>query len=195
MKPKILLLLLSMLVVPLVAHAQEAERPSLSGTWLINQEESETMREKIGEMLQQQDLNPRARSRWERVQTRGRMSLQNQPFGRLKIDHAEPRVAIEYRSGRLRELYTDGRELEPDEAVGETAVTVTWQGPRLIVDAETVRGRVTEFWDLSDDGERLFVTTQAEMGERFEGPVTFRRVYDREPAPAESESTESEDTG
>lgn len=173
--------LLTSLVLPSIASAQQSPGPDLSGTWVINEIMSESMREKVRELMNEEITNPRTRARWDRVQARERTGMQSAPFARLEIAHEEPSVAIRYGGGRTRDLFTDGRELEPDPEYGVEALTVAWEGARLIVDSDTTRGRVTEFWELSDDGKRLFVTTTAEMGERLSGPVTFRRVYDLEP--------------
>lgn len=187
-------ILLALFVLPFAAGAQEAPRPDLSGTWVINEALSESMREKVREMMTEEITNPRAQARWDRVQARERMGMQSAPFARLEIAHEEPLVAVQYSGGRSRELFTDGRELEPEAEYGQEAVTVAWEGARLIVDADTARGRVTEFWELSDDGKRLFVTTQAEMGERLSGPVSFRRVYDLAP-PEQEQAPEASENG
>jgi hypothetical protein len=195
MRLKTTIALAGLLTFPLTLPAQEADRPDLSGNWTLNEPMSETMREKMTELMEEELANPRARARWDRTRTRERARLSSAPFAGLSIEHEEPRVAIEYSGGRVRELFTDGRELEPDPQFGVEGLTVSWEGARLIVDAETARGRMTEFWEISEDGQRLFVTTSVEMPQRFEDPVSFRRTYDRQAKTAEEAAAAEAEAG
>ncbi len=185
-----LLLALPLLFLPGDSFAQEV--PDLSGTWVLDEANSETPREKARERALERSDNPRARQRWERAETRERESMESAPFARLTLTQDEEVVNVQYRDGRSRSIHTDGRELEPDQTRGIVGGRARWEGPRLVVENDTPRGQRIEQWELSDDGKRLFVISEIQAGEPF-GNISYRRIYDREPSRHPAVDTSGQD--
>jgi hypothetical protein len=182
------LLVLSLLVLPADSFADGV--PDLSGTWRLDLENSETLREKARDSALAQSTNPRAQQRWERSETRERQTLEQAPFSLLTLTQEDGLVEIRHRDGRVRSIYTDGRELEPEQAFGIQRSTASWQERRLVIENETPRGSRTELWELSEDRQHLFVTTDVDAGEPY-GRLSFRRVYDLEPSAPEAPAEEA----
>ncbi len=190
-------LLASLTLLAPVALAETAEAPGLSGTWLLNEPQSETLREVMREAMVAQSDNPRMRERMERAAMRERASLRVGAFSKLVVEASEEVVSVRYNNGQTRELYTDGRELPAFEGYGIRASTAGWVNGLLVVENESMRGNRVETWTPSDNGQRLFVVTEVDGGERY-GEISFRRIYDREPeaptGPTVEESPDGDDS-
>ena len=104
---------------------------------------------------------------------------------RLAIAQDDPQVSITYSTDLTRTLYTDGRNVETKDARGEVKTTSKWKKTKLVVEAKSDLGKVTENYELEEGGNRLFVDVKVKP----EGEMpsfTFRRTYN--PAdPAEAE--------
>lgn len=78
---------------------------------------------------------------------------------------------------RTRVLVTDGKKTW-DESVPGESVRSRWQDGDLVVEVAPKKGpKRTETWQLSSDGQRLFVTVTPKG--RGAPLIALRRVYDR----------------
>jgi len=94
--------------------------------------------------------------------------------------HQDPELVIGFADGSNRTIYTDGREVSEDLAVGVFESQTKWKGSSQVVfKSETPNGaEITEIYELGETGDLLFVTTKME-GEGRRPDVSFKRVYDR----------------
>ena len=184
--------LFALQTLTLIAAAPTAaiEAPDLSGSWQLNAELSETLREKAREKMSSSGTDPRAQLRRERMAARERGTLASAPFSRLDVSSSPELVEIRYRDGSLRSVHTDGRELGDDPARGVQGASAAWLEGSLVIESRTARGLRVERWRLSDDGARLFVSMELDAGERL-GQIEFTRVYDRQPEEPAAEPSES----
>jgi hypothetical protein len=195
-----------LLVGNLAARAVEKanERPDFTGTWQLNNEESDDLREKMLEARQGRGNGsggsrggggfggppagrggmggPRGRFGGRGGGDRGDMGappLMREALERLVISHSDPEITISYGDGRLLVLYTDGRKIERESPFGEVLVFKTkWKEDRIVVKRRSEgRPEVTEIYELSPERERLFVTLEFEPP-RGGGQITLRRVYE-----------------
>jgi hypothetical protein len=92
-------------------------------------------------------------------------------------------AAAEGREQRV--LHTDGRKRsEEQEGVGKITTQAQWKDGALEVVTKGPKGRTkTEIFEMTHDRKRLYVLVTLEGYGRMP-TVTFRRVYDPEPAPA-----------
>jgi hypothetical protein len=82
-----------------------------------------------------------------------------------------------------RTIYTDGRPSEQRFGLGDNGEgQAQWSDKKFTVETRTKRGpKLTETYELSPNGERLYVMVKIET-ESWPRPLLIRRVYDREPA-------------
>lgn len=190
-------LLALLLAAPIAVQAQDGapEVPDFSGDWVIDVDQSETMGEKMRDAMLNENSNPRAQARWGRYTDRSRGRMLSAGFSRLTIEQEEDRIRIRYHGGRDRTLLTNGPESEPETAYNIDKVEARWEGAKLAVDMESAGGGSSELWELSVDGQTLFVTTHVEGGERLPGGITFQRVYysDLQPTSAPQADPEEND--
>lgn len=96
----------------------------------------------------------------------------------LEIIHQEPELTIGFGDGASRTVFTDGRKMEESSEVGVFEGKGKWKGSSLVFNYESLRGKVTETYELNPAGDLLTVTTKMEGDGRRPG-VTFARIYDR----------------
>jgi len=170
-----------------------AERPDFSGSWKLNEELSENPRDKMMEQMKNRGpaggLPPGggdSRRGGEGMGSGGRDGMQerfkamNERIQSIEIAHQDPQLDLRFADGRERTIYTDGRAIEDDFEGGIFEAKGKWKGgSRVVVKAEsTYGGKITETYELSEDGQQLYVTTKME-GDGRRPSITFRRVYDK----------------
>jgi hypothetical protein len=88
--------------------------------------------------------------------------------------------------GTIRQvLHTDGRKMSEEKpGVGTVKTQAQWKDGALEVVTQLPKGRTkTEIYEMTHDRKRLYVLVTLEGFGKMP-TVTFRRVYDPEPAPA-----------
>ncbi|UCC74692.1 MAG: hypothetical protein JSV86_09120 [Gemmatimonadota bacterium] len=177
------LMLLALQVLP--ASAVQVDRPNLSGSWVLNEEESDNPREQMrpasGSGMQgrqgggMRGRPPGGDPRGDREQMR---RLMEGPHA-FKILQDDSTVTIVTEDGMRLVLFPDGQEREDlVEGLGATKLTADWQGGKLVVARKSDSGpEATQSYELSDDGGQLVVRVRIEHPQ-MPRPIEFRRVYD-----------------
>jgi hypothetical protein len=173
---KLALPLLILFLVGALTGFGYAQKPDLSGIWIIDGDKSDDLAQRVreGAGSTQQITRSRARQIVERMQqlARGADELEiEQTPDDFKIFDLEDNVRIYYLDGKKRVRETPwGEKLQ---------VVAAWNQDELIV--ETVGkdlGKFREVYTL--DGEQLVFVLQLEH-EDFEQTVVSRKVYNRKP--------------
>lgn len=148
--------------------------PDLSGTWLLNPEESEIFEDRFGPTERRGDaFSPEERERMRRQVEAGILA-----FRAFRIDQTDSTIALLAAEGTNRVYYPDGRELERRiEGLGKVTVKARWSRGRLQVTRTMADGiEIEETYELSEDAERLHIRFRVRGGARS---LDFRRVYER----------------
>lgn len=163
-------------------------KPSLSGTWTLNKSLSDDPRQKMQDAMGNSGGEGEGGGGgWQGRRGGGgghgggMMGEMNQ----LTITQSGAAVKIVGASGRLLTQTSDNASPDSRPSNGQdmdngphfSPPVAQWQGNQLVSVMEGRRGKTTRTYELSSDGTQLFVTTKIE-NERFNGPVTFRQVYD-----------------
>lgn len=151
-----------------------ANPPNLSGTWLLNPEESET----FADRFDPRDRRGETVSLEERERMRRQVEAGILAFRAFRIDQTDSTVALLAAEGTNRVYYPDGRELQRRiDGLGNVTVKARWSRGRLQVRSTMVDGiEIEETYELSDDAERLLVRFRVRGAARS---FDFRRVYER----------------
>ncbi len=183
--------------VLLASASLAAEQPDFSGTWKLNQELSENPRDKMGEGMSKGrggrgggmggggtggGMRGGGGDRGEgREGMQERFREHEQRIRQFTIVHEDPSLRFEYGDGAENVFFTDGRMTEDLEA-GLLEATASWKkGQRIEIERLSPQGgTITEKYELSEDGSRLFVKTKRQGDGRMP-KLTFQRVYDRVP--------------
>lgn len=199
--PRIAIVAIYLLFMPFLALAAEAEeRPDFSGTWLLNEELSDDLEEKLAEMRSQAGRGGGARGggrgrggrgggRGGGEDGQGRAAAIQRGAERLTITQQESSMSITDGSDRQRTVTLDGEPTAvPTPRGDEIEISAEWKrGDRLEwTIARPERPEVTELYELIAEGERLYVTVNFEGGDRRPA-LKFRRVYEREEEPVSAE--------
>ena len=114
-----------------------------------------------------------------RQEMQERMRALEESFQVLEIQHQEPELHIRYGEQREETVYTDGRTFDRVIGRGELAeATAKWKGDeRIVVKAESERGKVTEIWEWVPDAGQLWLTVKVSGSGRIPG-FEYRRIYD-----------------
>lgn len=152
--------------------------PDLSGTWILNFEESEDPR---AQMQRDRPPPPGARpGAPPRVNPQGmrtpmRAILQGQLA--FKLVQADSTVTFAAVEGTELVCYTDGRwEEQSVEGLGDVRVRARWKGKKLVLDRELEYDlKISQTYELASDGRQLYVKVKVSGGPRT---IEFRRVYD-----------------
>ena len=164
-----------------------ADRPDFSGTWQLDEELSEGPRtRKAGQRGGGRGMEGRSGGEGGRGGQRGggdgvmreRLQSMKERIQTLEILHQDPELAIGFKDGSSRTLYTDGREMTDDLEAGTFDGEGKWKNQTQIVfkSENAMGGKITELYELDEAGATLFVTTTMESdGRRPE--INFRRVY------------------
>ncbi len=156
----------------LVASLVAGEQPNFSGTWNLNEEESDqrpVRRRRDGGGDSQSDGSRRGQRRRGSGGLRGANTL---------VITQDASTVTFVRGDHSRTLYTDGRVITREGERGSLELRAFWQDDALVVERTFDDGRqITQTYALSEDGQRLYVTIRIE-GDQLPQPVEFRRVYD-----------------
>ncbi len=160
----------------LAASLVAGEQPNFSGTWNLNEEESDqrpVRRRRGGGGDSQSDGGRRGQRR--RGSGDGSGGLRGANTFVITQDASTVTFAV---GDRSRTLYTDGRVITREGERGSLEVRAFWQDDALVVERTFDNGRqITQTYALSEDGQQLYVTIRIE-GDQLPQPVEFRRVYD-----------------
>ncbi len=189
-----------------------AERPDFSGSWQLNEERSENPRDKVMEKMgggrgrggsggmggggMRGGGGPGGRGGGSREDVQARFEARAERIKALEISHQDPELVIGFADGSNRTIYTDGRKVSEDLAVGVFESKTKWKGnSQVVFKSESPKGaEITEIYELDETGDLLFVTTRME-GEGRRPDVSFNRVYDRVTAVVPVEPDPEEATG
>lgn len=173
------------------ASATTSAKPSLAGAWALNKDQSDDPRQKFQQAMGGSGPAGSGGGTWQGGGGRGRQGGPGGPggmmaeFNQLTIAQSDASVKITGASGRLLAQTSDAApsnshasgQSGPGDAQQFSPPVAHWQGSQLVSTMESRRGKTTRTYELSSDGKQLIVTTKIE-NERFDGPVTFRQVYD-----------------
>lgn len=174
-----------------------AAKPSLAGTWTLNEKQSDDPRAKMQEAMNgnggQADsgaANPgRTGGRRGRGGAGGGMMRQ---FSQLTITQTDKGVNVNGATGALiattePQSNDQGAQDNGGGMMRMPPAEAKWQGNQLVATRDMFGGTITRTFELSPDGKQLYMTTKME-NPRFSKPVTYRLVYDA----AKSETSKSQ---
>jgi hypothetical protein len=204
-----------MAVALLVAAGQTLARAQggsvdLSGTWVLNVEESDDLQTEFRRWLQARGVGGGAApgtgagdapgGDYDAGAGAGRagggllalMQRFTENSERLTIAQSDPEATITNAAGVANMVFTDGRVVERvDEDGGKTKVKTRWKKERMIVDIDfpvrpnpaggTITPTLTMTYSLDKKG-RLELASSVGIGAAVP-PFTIERVYDREQPP------------
>ncbi len=164
------------------ASLAASDQSDLSGSWVLNLDESDDPREQFG-------------SREDRLRRRRSGSLDAEGEGprrgggrrlragrQFEITQDDGSVTFSYGSygnGLSRTLQTDGQIITRELSGGEVEIRAFWSDGDLVVERTgSEGGTFTQTYSLSDDGAQLFLTIRVEH-DRLDGPIELRLVYER----------------
>lgn len=155
------------------------EHPDITGTWIVNLEESD----KPGDQMQRQRPAgaPPGRAgggggeRRERMQIGLAVLLQNSVA--FKIEEGDSTLTLTGAEGLTRTFYPDGQERERRiEGLGIVQIKARWKGDKFVVERSLEGGaKITETFELAEGGRQLYIKLKVSGGRRT---INFRRVYD-----------------
>lgn len=191
---------------PVRASEAKPAKPDLSGTWRLNEKESDNPRDKMREGLRR---GPRGGGfggggmggrgggpmggRGDGFPGGspgmggppdgmgggpGGFERMRERFRTLTVRHKDPVLKVEYGDESDDTFYTDGRKVKREDERGWVEVQTKWKDGRVVVERDAGRGKATETLELSADRKKLIVTTKMEAGPM--GSVAIKRVYDVE---------------
>lgn len=201
---------LTLLLWPVHAASDTAERPDLSGRWTLNRAMSEDALEKMRDLAEKNRNRgggfggpPAGTGRGggaggtlgggfggsghgRRVQRAGPMATINQGIDAIEIAQTGDQLSFTYSDDRLRILLADGRKDKRASPWGDTATTARWtKKGELSVRTKGRNGKIEETYRLDPRSGRLLVDITVDS--RI-GSITFFRTYD----PASPSETEAE---
>ena len=145
----------------------------LSGTWLLNEEESDEPGPQRNGAPPHGKVSPPGGSLQPPMGAGGPMAVK-----KLTIEQLEGQVTLTDGEGRTRTLYPNGEWHMVGGEGGSLQVRATWEEGALRVEIRGHRGPLTRTYELGEDGDQLLITSRVEDGPRG-GPVEFTRVFDR----------------
>lgn len=178
----------ALVVIAIGALATEAGAstavPDLSGTWMLNEEESDDPREGLEELKKSrgQDRKSGRSGRFaQRVREKkvakakeAMAELEDRPR-QFEIEQAADAVTFVYGDNRQQTFPTDGSSVKPKDDLMKKA-TAEWVDQSLVIRGETKRGKdIEQTYTLGPDGSQLFVTMIVRTDR---GEMKNRRVYD-----------------
>lgn len=97
----------------------------------------------------------------------------------LEVEQSDSKVTIRYSDDSERILITDGKKYESESPNGDSLITTAvWKQGQLIVTIKSSeRGKITEWYKLSENGERLIVKLDLPGRGRLPA-MKLKRVYD-----------------
>jgi hypothetical protein len=172
--------------------SRDASKSKLAGTWKLNQDQSDDPHQKMQQAAGNSAGPGGNRGGYGgggrggygsggygggRQQGQGMMA----EYSQLAIDQTDTTVKVTGSSGHVLAQYA-----APDQANSKSnnnkdasaAPSAQWNGSQLTVVSQSEHGgKSTRTYQLSPDGQQLYLTTRIE-NPRFNQPVTFRFVYD-----------------
>ncbi len=190
---------------PVRARAEEKpkaaeERPKaavadLSGRWAYNTDLSDDAQEKMREAMDRRGFGGGRMGGGIRGPMMGggmgsppdagddpREAMQPifEPAEEMTISQAPSEIVMDELYGSRRTLHPNGKKLKTDN--GRAEIKSEWKDGKLQVETRSGWGRkIAETWELSATGSRLTAVYKIDGPM---GPLTLKRVYDREPAAA-----------
>jgi hypothetical protein len=179
----------AVLAPSVLAHQNGSTEPDLSGTWELNQRLSaysfETppggTRKGDGESPVSYEYSSSVAA----AQRVARMRELLDVTKKLEIFQQGRELTMNATGGTFvvltRTIYTDGQLSEQRFGHGDKGVGQgKWNENRFVIETKTERGpKVTEIYELSAGGERLYLSVKIEH-ESWTQPVYIRRVYDKQ---------------
>jgi len=164
---------------------------SLAGSWMVNPDESDDIREKIEAALQTERRPRRGRSeapepdpnqRLSQLRNMERLldSLSASP-DELEIEVASGEVQVTASgAGRVRIFYLDGEtHLRQTPNGSELETRAQWNGRELLVEQDAGDGdTIHEVYALGSDPDVLTFVFRLKL-DRLEDPIVIRTLYDR----------------
>ena len=174
-----------------LAATDESSHPDFSGSWELNEERSDDVREKLRQATRPSAAAVRQRGRpapgafgSDRQGSESDLEDMVETARIVNIRHQDPEMeisaALPGRQVHLM-LYTDGRTFDRPSGPEETVeASAHWRGGgRLVFDYTIAGGRgVKETWELVAEGTRVLVATEI-AAKSLSPAVSFQRVYDR----------------
>lgn len=163
-------------------------KPSLAGTWKLNQDASDNPREKMREAMGAPNGGAaggegrgQEGGRTGRGPGRGGMMAD---FSQLTIEQNADKVKVSGASGHelantQAENKSESNQDENNRGLNFPPAVAQWQGNQLVAKGQGFGGgTITRTFELSPDGKQLYVTTKMESP-RLNQPVTYKQVYDQ----------------
>ena len=173
------------------ARVARASQESLAGSWVVNPDESDDIREKIEAALksvvperrrgsEEPEADPNLHLSQVRNMERLLESLSAAP-DELTIDVLSREVHVTAaEAGRVRIFYLDGQtHVRQTPSGSELETRAQWNGRELLVEQDAGDGdTVNEVYALGPDPGVLVVVFRLKL-DRLEEPIVIRTVYDR----------------
>lgn len=164
-------------------------KPSLAGTWTLNQKQSDDPRQKMQEAMNangNQADSGGGSGRMGGRRGRGGQGGMMRQFSQLTITQTDKGLNVAGTTGRLiattepqssDQNAQDNQDNSGGGMMRMQPAQAKWQGNQLVATSEMFGGTTTRTFELSPDGKQLYMTTKME-NQRFSQPVTYRFVYD-----------------
>lgn len=159
--------------------------PDLSGSWVLNEAESEDLRGRMRGGGIEDDGGPgmaggrRGRmGGMDRERMRQAMQMLREASRVLKIIQDDSTITVASAGGAKRVLFPDGRKVEHELRNGTAVETkARWKDDRLVVERKFDGGvKITETYERTGEGRQLHV--EVKLGGGIPRSLEFRRVYD-----------------
>jgi hypothetical protein len=156
------------------------EHPDLTGTWVIDLEQSDDLSDTMERRPPPGgpgDRRPAGGGDRRGGLQMGTASLLQSSVA-FKIEEGDSTLTLKGAEGVTRVFHPDGQERqERIEGLGTVMVKSRWKGSKLVVERTLEVGvKITEEVELANDGQQLLVKMKISGGPRS---LEFRRVYDR----------------
>ena len=194
---------IAIIASPPVAEAKE--RPDLSGVWVLNDEVSDDVQEKLAGMDQPPGTDPggggfgvggtggrggvggggsmddrAGRPGMDPDAMRARMEVARAAASHLDVRWDEPVLTTIGARGKTQVLQIDGDQRPTNNLTGQSfPAKAKWKGNRLIVTWKRDGTWIREIWQLGARGTQLYITVEV-PGDSRSRPIEIRRVYDKQ---------------
>ncbi len=169
-----------------------SDQSGLSGSWVLNLDESDDPREQFGREDRPEGGRRRGmrRRRGDSQGAEGAEGAEGEGprrggggglGARRQFDITQDHGSVTFTRGNglSRTLETDGQIITRELRGGEVEIRAFWSDGDLVIErTRSEGGAFTQTYSLSDDGAQLFLTIRIE-NDRLDGPIEFRLVYDR----------------
>ena len=151
-----------------------ARKPNFSGTWVLDEERSDNLEEKV--RIGAGETNQIARLDVKRIVDR--LTHLARASDEIEIEQSAEDFTVADKEDNLRIYYIDGKKHVRQTPWGARLQTLTnWKGTQLIITTDSKElGKVTETYRM--EGEQLVFIVQFESDD-FENTVVARNQYFR----------------